>query len=98
MFTDLANQRLYFFDSIAGGSTGALNVSSTAKTIELAPVTSLRTVSNYNTPSGAEVTWYGAVATFDGSTSPIYNFNGGSPTGLWMLTEYLPMATVTAKR
>ena len=98
MFTDLANQRLYFFDSVAGGATGALNVSSTARTIELAPVTSLRTVSNYNTPSGAQITWYGAVATFDGSTSPIYNFNGGSPTGLWMLTEYLPMATVTAKR
>ena len=98
MFTELANQRLYFFDSIAGGSTGALNVSSTAKTIELAPVTSLHTVSNYNTPSGAEVTWYGAVATFDGSTSPIYDFNDGSPVGLWMLIEYLPMATVTAER
>jgi hypothetical protein len=98
MFTTLANQQLYFFDSIAGGSTGALNVSSTARTIELAPVTSLHAVSNYNTPSGAEVTWYGAVATFDGSTSPIYDFNNGSPLGLWMLIENLPMATVTAER
>jgi hypothetical protein len=98
MFTDSANQRLYFFDSIAGGSTGALNVSSTAKTIELAPVTSLRSVPNYNTPSGADVVWYGAVVTFDASMIPIYDYNGGSPIGLWMLIENPPTATVTAER
>ena len=36
MFTDSANDMLYFFDAIAGNNTGALRVSnSTSSTIEL---------------------------------------------------------------
>jgi uncharacterized protein (UPF0333 family) len=95
MFTDASNQQLYAFDSTASARTGALNVSSLAKTIEVAPVTALGQVSGFTTPNNYDITWYGAVATFDGSTSPIYNFNGGAPTGLWLLVERQPTSTVT---
>lgn len=101
MFTNASNQQLYFFDSkgTSLGATGALNVSSTAKTIELAPVTSLHQVSNYATPSGEDVTWYGAVATFDGNTTPIYRLNAANNTqmGLWILVEYQPTITVNSE-
>jgi hypothetical protein len=90
MFTDASNQLLYAFDSSPTRFTGALNVSSTAKTIEFAPVTSLGQVS-FTTPY--DITWYGAVVTFDSSTSPIYNANGA--TGLWLLVERQPTSTVT---
>jgi hypothetical protein len=99
MFTEASNQQLYFFDSKGSipGATGALKVNSTTRTIELAPVTSLHQVSGYNTPSGEEVTWYGAVATFDANAIPIYELNGGAPVGLWMLVEVMPRATVTGE-
>jgi hypothetical protein len=41
-----------------------------------------------------DVSWKGAVATFDGTT-PIYQTS--DQTGLWMLVEYLPAVTVTAE-
>jgi hypothetical protein len=94
LFTDNANQNLYFFDSKGTNPalTGAMNVSSSA--IELAPVTSLRTVQGYNTPTGAEVVWNGAIATFDTNRTPVYNFENNSATGLWVLVEYSPIVAV----
>jgi len=97
MFTDLANQQLYFFDAKGSnpGLTGALNVSNSSPlTVELSPVTPLRTVLGYNTPAGDEVTWSGAVATFDSGMTPIYTDKNNSPTGLWLLVEYSPVITV----
>ena len=97
LFTDLANQQLYFFDAKGSnpGLTGALNVSNSSPlTIELSPVTPLRTVLGYNTPAGDEVTWSGAVATFDSNMTPIYTVKNNSPTGLWLLVEYSPVITV----
>jgi hypothetical protein len=89
MFTDSANQRLYAFDSTAPGTpTGALRASSGL--IELLPVT-LRQVQFRN---AMDVTWNGAVVTFDNAT-PIYRTSDGS--GLWTLAEYPPTITVTAE-
>jgi len=88
MFTDSANQMLYFFDAIAGNKTGALNVNSGV--IELCPVT-YRASASFTYP--LDVVWYGAVVTFDGTT-PIYK-NDGS--GLWITVEYPPIITVTTQ-
>jgi hypothetical protein len=97
MFTDNNNQELYFFDA-AGASparTGALNVNTTTRIIELAPVSSIHTVTGYTTPSGDDITWKGAVVTFDSSTTPVYKVNGdGSQSGLWILVEYQPKIAV----
>jgi hypothetical protein len=92
IFTDDANQKLYFFDS-PGKPTGAISVStSNGNVIELRPVSTLNSVSNFQNQS--DVTWYGAVVTFDG-TMPIYQNNAGVITGLWMIVEYTPVITVT---
>jgi len=96
MFTDSANLKLYAFDSLAGGATGALNVNATSKTIELAPVTSLRQVASFTTPM--DITWRGAVVTFDATTTPIYKLTAGTAIGLWILAEHPPQITVTAER
>jgi len=91
MFTDEANQKLYFFDPIAGNTTGAISVSnSSEKVIELRPVTMTSTNFTY----ALDVTWSGAIATFDGTT-PIYKDEDGVITGLWMIVENLPTITVT---
>jgi hypothetical protein len=92
MFTDTGNQMLYAFDSIAGTRTGALRADSGNSRIELRPVTS-STSFQY----ALDVTWQGAVATFDSSRTPIYKWQGGAPTGLWILAEYPPTVTVTAE-
>jgi hypothetical protein len=42
-----------------------------------------------------DITWHGAVVTFD-NTTPIY-VTAGSLTGLWILVEYPPTVTVTAE-
>ena len=63
MFTNQANQMLYTFDSMAPTTyRGALKVDSSPQTISLLPVT-LNPVTFQN---AADVTWSGAVATFDG--------------------------------
>ena len=92
MFTDKGNQMLYAFDSIAGTTTGALRADSGNSRIELLPVTS-STAFQY----ALDVTWHGAVATFDSSRTPIYKWQGGAPTGLWILAEYPPTIAVTAE-
>jgi hypothetical protein len=89
MFTDDANQMLYFFDNIAGNKTGALSVSSTA--IELLPVSSRAQVTNF--VDALDICWYGAVVTFDGTT-PIYKSDGN---GLWVMVEYPPAITVATE-
>jgi hypothetical protein len=92
MFTDSANQKLYAFDSIAGTRTGALKADSANRRIELLPVTS-STSFTY----ALDIAWHGAVATFDSTRTPIYKWQGGTPTGLWILAEYPPTITVTAE-
>jgi hypothetical protein len=92
MFTDTANQGLYAFDSIAGSAVGALKADNSAKTIELLPVA--RSSANFGYP--LDITWNGAVVTFD-NTTPVYAMAGSTPTGLWILAEYPPTITVTAE-
>jgi hypothetical protein len=89
MFTNDSNQKLYTFDSIAGKQTGALSAAATG-TIALMPVTTAQASFNYS----MNVIWYGAVATFDGTT-PIYN--NSDQTGLWMLVECPPIITVSTE-
>jgi hypothetical protein len=92
MFRDTPNQKLYYFDSITGSKTGALNVSSSSgRRIEFSPVSTLAQVSNFT--SALDIIWYGAVVTFDGGT-PIYKSGG---TGLWIIVEYPPTVSVTAE-
>jgi hypothetical protein len=92
MYTDLANQGLYAFDSFsASTSKGAIKASSGL--LELLPVSSSQVQFTY----AYDITWQGAVATFDGTT-PICNlYDGTTPMGLWIMVEYPPMLTVTAK-
>ncbi len=91
MFTDIANQKLYAFDSFsASTSKGALKASSGL--LELLPVSS----SQVQFTNAYDITWQGAVATFDGSTPLCNLYDGTTPMGLWMLAEYPPTLTVTA--
>jgi hypothetical protein len=94
MFTNATNQQLYVFDSIAGSPTGALKTNNSTKTIELVPVTLRQVQFTY----ALDVTWHGAVATFDGAAAtPIYTLQGTAPTGLWLLVEYPPKVTVSSE-
>ncbi len=92
MYTDLANQNLYAFDSFsASTSQGALRTNSLL--LELVPVSA----SQVQFKSAYDITWSGAVATFDGTT-PICNlYDGTTPMGHWILAEYPPTLTVTPK-
>ena len=90
MFTDNANQMLYAFNSIAGSNVGALDIDASTRTIELLPVAS----GSASFTNALDVSWRGAVATFDG-TAPIYRTSDGG--GLWILVEYLPTIMVTAR-
>jgi|GEM_PF-1239745 len=91
MFTASANQQLYAFDKMAGKFTGALyaNSAATPPVIELDPVTSAGPVSF---TSALDLTWYGAVVTFNG-VNPIYATSGNS--GLWPLVEQPPTVAIT---
>jgi uncharacterized protein (UPF0333 family) len=90
MFTDAANEMLYFFDKIAVNNTGALRASSAERAIELLPVNITR-VTNFT--DVLDICWYGAVVTFDGTT-PIYKEDSS---GLWIIVEYPPTITVTTE-
>jgi hypothetical protein len=90
MFTDQANQMLYVFDAMTPAtSRGALVANSTAQTISLLPVT----LSSVSFQNAYDVTWSGAVATFDASVPPIYS--GYGQPGLWILAELPPTITVS---
>jgi len=93
MFTDNANKMLYRFDAITGKATGGLNVTATLGTIELLPVAKTLSATASFTYA-LDVTWYGAVVTFDG-TAPIYK--GSTKLGLWVTVEYPPTITVTTQ-
>ncbi|MGB9671820.1 MAG: hypothetical protein ACPLZY_01580 [Candidatus Norongarragalinales archaeon] len=90
MFTDEANKMMYFFDSITRDKTGALKVNSTARTIELLPIA----IKPANFSQALDVSWSGAVATFDGTT-PIYDES--NKTGLWMIAEQPPAIAILAE-
>jgi hypothetical protein len=92
MYTDVANTQLYALDSLAGTATGALRADSTNRRIELRPITSSTSFQQM-----FDVAWYGAVATFDSTKTPIYKLQGGAPSGLWILAEYPPAVSVTAE-
>jgi hypothetical protein len=91
MFTDQGNQMLYTFDNMTATHAvrGALKADSSAQAISLLPVT-LNSVTFQN---ALDVTWQGAVATFDGSSTPIYA--GYNQPGLWILAELPPTIDVT---
>jgi hypothetical protein len=91
-FTELGNQQLYVFDQIAGTNTGALVADSSSNSnIELKPVTSS---TQFN--DALNVAWYGAVATFDSTNTPIYEIQG-NPTGLWILAEFPPSIIISTE-
>jgi hypothetical protein len=92
MFTNATNQRLYAFDSGAA-VTGSLNVNSTVarNTIEFSPVTrGLGQVSSF--PNPTTLSWSGAIVTFAGGATPI--FDGVTGSGMWVLAELPPMVAV----
>lgn len=87
MFTDEANKMLYAFDN-STSKIGAVKVGT--QTIELLPISK----PSVSFTSAQDVTWYGAVVTFDGTT-PIYNSSNQS--GLWITVEHPPTITVTTE-
>jgi hypothetical protein len=93
MYTDKDTQRLYAFNAIAGQSTGALNVAQSSPLIELTPVNLAQAQFTY----AYDVTWCGAVATFDGTTPICRLYDGTTPTGLFLLAAAPPTLTLTAK-
>ena len=92
MFTSNANQKLYVFDALSGGtSKGAIKAN--ANSIELAPISQ----GWFSFTYPLDVTWSGAVVTFDNNTPPVCKmYDATTPTGLWILAEYPPTVTVTA--
>jgi hypothetical protein len=93
MFTDKSNQNLYAFDATAGRVTGTLKVDDASRLIELLPI-GLAAVS-FNV---YDVSWHGAVVTFDNTTPVCSLYDGVTPMGLWLLAEYPPTLTVTAQK
>ena len=92
MFTDTDNQRLYAFDSFTSStSKGALKTSSGS--LELLPVSQSQVQFNF----AYDITWHGAVTTFDNTTPLCGLYSGTTPFGLWILAEYPPTLTVTPK-
>jgi len=92
MFTDTANGKLYTFDTIAGTKTGALRIYSSNRTMHLLPVTLAQAQFQF----ALDVTWYGAVVTFD-NTMPIYKVESGKKTGLWIIVEYPPIVSIATE-
>ena len=89
MFTDQANQMLYTFDSMTPAiDRGALCANSTSQTILLLPVV----LNNVTFENPIDVTWCGALATFDASSVPIYS---SYQPGLWILAELPPTISIS---
>ena len=89
MFTDNANQLLYYFDSMAGENTGALDIISSGQIIEFNPVE----MASVSFQDPLDISWIGAVVNFDG-TDPIYPDSG--TIGLWVMVETPPTVDVSA--
>ena len=93
MFTDTDNQKLYAFDSFPSStSNGALKTSSGL--IELLPVSQSQVQFTF----AYDITWNGAVVTFDNTTPLCGLYGGTTPFGYWILAEYPPTLTVIPKR
>ena len=88
MFTDQANKMLYAFDKISTPATRGALAANANQTISLLPV-----ANSVSFQSALDVTWSGAVVTFDASVPTIYN--GAGETGMWVLAEMPPTITVT---
>ncbi len=89
MFTDNSNLKLYRFDSLASSKVGSLFIdmlSDNQAYIEVNPVH--QPFAEFDTP--LDITWYGAVVTFDGE--PIYR--SSDDVGLWVMVEHPPTVTV----
>jgi hypothetical protein len=89
MFRDNANEQLYLLDSIAGQKTGGVNIASASRVIEFNPVGRSQFPAAFT--YSLDVTWHGAVATFNGE--PIYPTAGN--VGLWVLVEHPPVVAVS---
>jgi len=86
MFTDINNINLYFFDSIAGQETGALNVTKNSEvTIEFSPVALHQALFQYP----LDITWFGAVVSIE-NTDLIYDPSAPDNAGLWIIVEHPP--------
>jgi hypothetical protein len=88
MFADSANRKLYTFDGIAGQKTGAINVISSGRVIEVNPVGRSQYPASF--VYSLDMAWHGVVATFNGE--PIYPTTG--TVGLWVIMEYPPTVAV----
>lgn len=88
MFTDSANQKLYTFDDIAGGNTGALYITSFGRVIEFNPVE----ITPVSFQFAYDISWQGAVVSFD-ETDPIYPTSGTA--GLWAVVESPPLVSIS---
>ena len=93
MFTNDTNKQLYYFDTIAKNTTGAIRVTPSARTIELLPVT----MNPVNFTDALDISWQGAIATFRTGMTPIYTETAGNGTGLWILAEYPPSVNITSE-
>ncbi len=92
MQSDVQNLLLYAFDGFPS-STSIGAIKTAASGLELLPVASGLVQFTY----AYDVTWKGAVATFDGNT-PICNFyDATTAMGLWILSEYPPTITIAAQ-
>jgi len=60
--------------------------------IKLQPITTSTQVNEV-----INVAWYGAVATFDNTSMPIYKIENDTPIGLWILSEFPPTITITTE-
>ncbi len=92
MFTDTANQKLYAFDSFpASTSKGAIKTSNGL--LDLLPVSQSQVQFTF----AYDITWNGAVVTFDNSTPLCGLYGGTTPIGFWILAEYPPTLTVVPR-
>lgn len=92
MFTDINNEKLYLFDSMSGStSKGAIRTG--LNSIELVPVSQ----ASVSFTSPLDITWSGAVATFDNTTPICKMYTPTTTAGLWILAEYPPTLTIVAK-
>jgi hypothetical protein len=89
MYAPSNNDKLYYFDSILGASTGALNILPSSPIIELDPVQRAAV----NLPLANDQIWKGALVISGGGRLPIYPKSG--TIGLWILVEKLPTITVS---
>jgi hypothetical protein len=93
MFSDVQNERLYAFDNFPSStSKGALKTSSDL--LEFLSVSSGAVAFR----TAYDITWQGAVATYDTANTPICDFyDATTPMGLWILAEYPPTLAITPK-